>query len=139
MAASQILNRVQLAALNKIGNIICPAHREEKLPSFQELGVVEHVDILLVEIPPADLADLKLLLSLLGLLPEFMLSWLLSALEKGRDLNGAVGTLVRTVRFGLRGIIFSLYYSGLKGSAAETVLTPVDRIGYKVTHRPGSK
>jgi hypothetical protein len=128
--ASKILGSLQISALNKIGNIICPANGE--FAQFSDLAVVDHVDLLLEEIPPADLADLKMLLTILGLLPSFVLRFILNLLESKQDMNGEIGTLVRTVRFGLRGIIFSLYYSGLKGSGAESLTTPMSVIGYNI-------
>lgn len=127
---SKILNKVQIRALNNLGNVMCPG--EDGFPKFSALGAVEHVDYLLEEIPPADLADLKLLLFLLGFMPSFVLRAMMNFLEKNQDMNGDIGALIRMIRFGLRGIIFSLYYSGLKGRDSAVAKTPVDIIGYNV-------
>lgn len=127
---SHILNGLQISALNRLGDVMCPANGE--FPSFSDLGAVEHVDFLLEEIPSSDLADLKLLLLLLGLMPSFVLRAMMNFIEAKADMNGEVGTLIRMVRFGLRGIIFSLYYSGLKGSTSKVTQTPVDVVGYHV-------
>jgi len=137
--ASVYLNRLQLFALSKIGEVICPANPVENLPSFRELGVIEHIDIVLAEIPEADLGDLKILLSLLGLLPEFIIRGLIVFLEKYRHLNGEAGTLIRTVRFGLRGLIFSLYYSGLRAEKSTVGADPVSLIGYKTVNINSAK
>ena len=128
--ASQILSSIQIKALNKIGDIMCPENGE--FPLFSRLGAVDHVDILLEEIPTADLGDLKMLLTILGLLPSFVLKFILNLLESQQHMNGEIGTLVRTVRFGLRGLIFSLYYSGLKGEKSGTVALPIDVVGYQI-------
>lgn len=127
---STILNKIQIRALNNLGDVMCPGG--DGFPEFSELGAVEHVDLLLVEIPEADLSDLKLLLFLLGFMPAFVLRFMLNFLEKNQNMNGDIGALVRMVRFGLRGIIFSLYYSGLKGRDSAVTQTPVDVIGYHV-------
>lgn len=125
---SKNLNSLQLRALNKMGDILCPAN--EEFPSFSKLGALEHIDILLDEIPPADLKDLKLLLLLLGLLPSFALRIFLRLVEANQNHNGEVGTILRTIRFGLRGLIFSIYYSGYKGQNSDVTKTPVEIIGY---------
>lgn len=130
---SRVLNGLQIRALNNLGDVMCPGG--DGFPRFSALGAVEHVDILLDEIPPADLADLKLLLLLLGLMPAFVLRGLLNLLEKRMDMDGEVGTLIRMVRFGLRGIVFSLYYSGLKGSGSTVEKTPMEVIGYDIQMR----
>lgn len=127
---SEILNKIQIRALNNLGDVMCPGG--EGFVGFSELGAVEHVDLLLLEIPPSDLSDLKLLLFLLGFMPAFVLRFMLNFLERNQDMNGDIGALIRMVRFGLRGIIFSLYYSGLKGRDSTATQTPVDAIGYTV-------
>lgn len=130
---SKNLNSIQLRALTKIGDIICPENNE--FPSFSKLGALEHIDILLDEIPPADLKDLKLLLTLLGLMPSFILRLILNLIESNQNHNGELGTILRTVRFGLRGLIFSIYYSGFKGKDSPVEKTPTDIIGYHVQMR----
>lgn len=131
--ASQILNSIQIRALNKIGDIMCPEN--EDFPQFSRLGAIDHIDILLEEIPTADLGDLKMLLTILGLLPSFVLRFILNLLESQQHVNGEVGTLIRTVRFGLRGLIFSLYYSGLKGEKSGQVRLPIEVVGYKIQYK----
>jgi hypothetical protein len=126
----KLLNPIQVKALNKIGDLMCPTHNE--LPSFTQLGAIEYVDILMAELPPNDLKDLKLLLTILGFMPSWILLGILNFLEKNQDMNGEIGTLIRTVRFGFRGIIFSLYYSGLKGHQSSVPSTPDQIVGYKI-------
>lgn len=126
---SAILNQRQLRAITKIGDVYCP--ETSPFPSFSDLGAIEHIDILLEEIPEQDLSDLKLLLSILGWMPSPLIWILIAGLEKGKDLGGPLGTLARMIRFGFRGIIFSLYYSGLKGAQSKASSTPVDLVGYK--------
>lgn len=127
---SQILNGIQMKAIQKIGDIYCP--KTEPFPSFSELGAIEHIDILLEEIPPQDLADLKLLLSILGFMPSFVIWMLIAGIEKGKNLGGPLGAVLRMIRFGFRGIIFSLYYSGLKGRQSSIAQTPMELVGYKI-------
>jgi hypothetical protein len=106
---SQILNERQIKAVRKIGNVICPG--SENLPRFSSVNFESHIDIVLKELPPNDLGDLKLLLSILSFMPSFILKMILLTLELLKDIGTPIGGLIRMIRFGLRGIIFSVYYS----------------------------
>lgn len=128
---SQQLNSLQQSALNRLGDVLCPAY--DDYPSFSQLDVVHHADIVLDELPETDLKDLKLLLTVLFFLPSPLMVLMMKLLERLKGMNGPVGTLVRMLLFGLRGISFALYYSGLKGPAATAVKTPVEVVGYHVS------
>lgn len=130
---SQILNPAQLRALNNLGEIYCPGDNE--LPSFKSLRVIEHVDTLLEEIPPQDLADLKLLLNILGYTPVLFLKFLVSFIERFYEIGSPIGALLRMLRFGFRGLIFSLYYSGLQGQQGTISKTPDKIIGFEIQMR----
>lgn len=127
---SQQLNNMQKAALNRLGNVICPKYEDH--PAFSELDVVHHADIVLDELPETDLKDLKLLLTVLFFLPSPLMHLMLIVLEKMKNMNGGLGALVRMLLFGLRGLTFALYYSGLRGPKATATKTPVDVVGFKV-------
>lgn len=129
---SRYLESRHLLAITKIGDIYCPAHPE--LPSFGELGVIEHVDQVVGTLPAADLKDLKLLLLLLSFLPRFVLAGFVRILEYAPSVPTPVGAILRMIRFGLRGIVFSLYYSGLKGRNFNGVV-PREKIGFIVQMR----
>lgn len=128
------LNSFQKAALNRLGNVLCPAHGEH--PSFSELDVVYHADIVLDELPAGDLKDLKLLLFVLFFLPAPLMRLMMVTLERMKEMNGELGTLVRMLLFGLRGLTFALYYSGLRGPKASAKKTPVEVVGYEVRVLP---
>lgn len=121
--SSRILTGLQQKAVLKIGDIYCPKHPE--LPSFSDVQPLDRIDTLLEEIPAQDLKDLQLLLSILGVMPTFVLWLLIWVIENGKDLPTPIGALIRMIRFGFRGIIFSLYYSK----------TPAELIGYKTQMR----
>lgn len=132
ISSSKFLERRHLLAISKLGNIYCPSHPE--LPSFSELGVIEHVDQVVGSLPPADLKDLKLLLLLLSFLPSFALSGFVRILEYAPLVPTPLGAVLRMIRFGLRGIVLSLYYSGLSGRGYTGVI-PRERIGFSVQMR----
>lgn len=131
---NQHLNYFQKASLNRLGDVICPSY--EDYPAFSDLDVVHHAHVVLDELPESDLKDLKLLLFVLFFVPAPLMSLMMVVLEKMKDMNGAIGTLVRMLLFGLRGITFALYYSGLTGPQARVKKTPVDVVGYKVQVLP---
>lgn len=124
------LNYFQKAALNRLGDVICPKNGE--FPSFSELDCVHHAHIVLDELPPQDCSDLKMLLTVLWFLPAPFLRIFLYLIEKMKDLNGEVGALIRMLNFGLRGVAFSLYYSGMTGPKAVVKKTPVNVVGFEV-------
>ena len=124
------LNSLQRRAVNRMGNVMCPRH--DNFPSFKELDCVAHADIVLNELPESDLNDLKLLLTVLFFMPAPLMKLMFAFLETTQNMGGPLGPLLRMIRFGLRGIVFSLYYSGLKGPKATAAMTPHQVIGYQV-------
>lgn len=128
------LNYFQKAALNRLGDVICPENGE--FPAFSDLDCVHYAHMVLDDLPEQDLSDLKMLLFVMWFMPSFVMRIFLSTLEKLKDLNGEVGTLVRMLLFGLRGIAFALYYSDLRGPKARVTITPVKVVGYSVNVAP---
>lgn len=124
------LNYFQKAALNRLGNVICP--RNEDFPAFSDLDCVHHAHIVLDELPEQDCSDLKLLLFVLWFMPSPFMRIFLNIVEKLKDMDGEIGTLMRMLNFGLRGVAFSLYYSGMTGPKAVVSKTPVNVVGYSV-------
>lgn len=112
---------------------MCP--RNGEFPSFSDLDCVHHAPIILNEIPAQDLKDLKLLLFVLWFLPTPFMRIFLMCLEKMKDMNGELGTLIRMLQFGLRGIAFALYYSDMRGPNAVTQTTPVKVVGFSIMVR----
>lgn len=137
------LNGLQRTGLNRLGDCYAPggkvtaAHGSRSFPSFSELGCIEHADRVLDYLPAADRNDLKLLLGILALSPPPVLKgfvWLLEHSESGLFSLGPVGSLLRLIRLGLKGLVFSLYYSGMRGSRY-TGPTPVELLGYDAKAR----
>jgi hypothetical protein len=124
------LNYFQKAALNRLGDVICPKNGE--FPSFSELDCAHYAHMVLDDLPSQDLSDLKMLLFVLWFMPSPIMRIFLFTLEKLNNLNGEVGTLIRMLLFGLRGIAFALYYSDLRGPNAKVTTTPVKVVGYEV-------
>ena len=132
-AQSAYLNQRQLRALERLGDLVLPGG--EGMPSFSATGSLAHVDKLLAVTPAQDVRDLRLLLSLLSRLPDLCLYWLLNLIEMRERLPALIAAPLRLFNIGLKGILFSLYYSGLPGpyQQGETVLA---RMQYELHCEP---
>lgn len=127
--SSKYFGGLALAGVNKVGQAYCPG--DETFPSFKKLGAVEHVDRVAEDIPEGDRGGLGIIFTLFGLMPQFMVTGIFRFLEWSWQKNIAQNVITRQIRLGLRGIAFSLYYSGLKGSQY-TGKTPVELIGFSL-------
>jgi hypothetical protein len=84
---------------------------------------VRDLDRILDFMPAGDLGDLKTLLSILSFFPGFLVAWIMRFLEIALPVPGPVGGILRLIRLGLRGLIFTLYYSDPE---------VVKKVGYEV-------
>jgi hypothetical protein len=110
---SEFLNQRQLNALERLGDLLLPGG--EGFPTFSATGCLAHVDELLAATPAQDLRDLRLLLTLLSVFPGGLLKALLNMIEARERFPNSIAAPLRLLNLGLKGIIFSLYYSGLTG------------------------
>ncbi len=107
-------NQSALKGLNKMGDILVPGTGD--FPSFSQYNCIEHVDGLLAYAPADDVKDLGMVLMLLSFLPRVLLIKLVKILAGAPQKKGGIGTLLRQLNMGIRGIVFSLYYSEKPGS-----------------------
>ncbi len=75
--------------------------------------------------------ELQGVLTVVSFLPRFLVVDLLHWLEAGLWPPGPWAPPLRVVRLGLRGIVFSLYYSGGAGPSYDG-LGPLDVLSYRV-------
>lgn len=120
-ATSKHLNERQLAAIERIGDVLVPGDGE--LDSFSRSGCVRHVDRVLGYMPASDLEDLKTLLSILAVLPAPVIALVLRLLEGSPFVPGQAGGILRLIRIGLRGLVMTLYF----GDGAV-----LEKLGYRV-------
>lgn len=105
---SEFLSKREIKGLMKLGDVICP--KNDEFPSFSELGCIEYVDEAVGSLDPYDRNDLKLFLKVASLLPKFMIKFVMII------INRPFMALLRMGNIGIKGIIYSLYYSGKQGS-----------------------
>lgn len=123
------LSPIAKKGLCRLGDIICP--KNDEFPSYTELGVIDYVDGMLETAPEPDIKDLGLVLSILAYMPDFALKWLVKSMNESHHKNGFISTLFRQLDFGIKGIIFSTYYSGEKGHNYSGK-TPTDVIDFSI-------
>ncbi len=134
---SRIFNQRQLRILLRIGELMVPGIGA--LPSFKESGCMFNIDSVMAPAPTEDTQALKLVLTLLSYLPFPVVRGILNALNRLDSVCSKnqqprwLATLtcqLRLLLFGLRGIIFTLYYSG-QGSPYQSSGV-YQAMGYKV-------
>ncbi len=124
---SRYLSKREIKGLRKIGDIIIP--RNGPFPSFSETGCLQHVDDAVAYLDPIDLKDLKSFLAVASFLPGFMIKLVLRLLEWGTF------SLLRMGNLGIRGVVYSLYYSN-KTATDYKGTKPHEMIGYQVKTIP---
>ncbi|MBW8051959.1 MAG: hypothetical protein FVQ77_16790 [Cytophagales bacterium] len=130
---SKLLSKPALKAINRIGDIMMPKNGE--LPSYSELGGIEHIDEILQCAPENDIKDLSMILSILSVMPGFVLKWLIKKMGRSHKQKGGLSVIFRQLDFGLKGIILSTYYSEKAGSGYKGK-TPLEVIGYRINRIP---
>ena len=108
MNTSRYLSVREVAALNRLGDILCPG--DDKLPRFSATGAVRRFDDMADYMVVSDRDDLKMLLSVFYFLPNIMIRFLLIVFAGMERLPGPLGSLGRLVMFGLKGVITTLYF-----------------------------
>jgi hypothetical protein len=131
---SKFLTEREIAGILNLGDVFIPG--EGELPPFSKSNGIGEVDRVMAYVPPQDLKDLKMLLGILGLMPAFVSRLLIWVTEKGRDLPSPVGDVLRLIRIGLRGVVFSLYYAQSSVSKSLGYNVQVERSEKRVAETP---
>ena len=126
---SRFMSPIQFRGLNRLGDAFIPGDGE--LPSFSACGCAEHVDRVLGPMPEEDRKDLLMLLGILSMFPVFVLRMFWWLLEASRWIPTPVGSFLRFLRTGLKGLVVTLYYSGETG-AGYTGPSSYSVLDYKV-------
>ena len=111
--ASTYLSNSAIKGLTRIGDILVPGNDE--FPSFSAFMCMDHIDGLVSYAPADDIKDLGMVLGILSIMPTGVLKWLVNMMADSHNNTGPLGTLLRQLNMGIRGIVFSLYYSDKPG------------------------
>ncbi|MGI0119022.1 hypothetical protein [Zooshikella sp. RANM57] len=127
---SKYLQQHQLNTLKKMGDILIPG--DNSLPNFSSTGCLYQIDTVLQATHPDDVNALRKLLTVFSIIPKQLLNILLPGLLKLAKLPGVLGTPFRQFEFATKGLLMSLYYSGLSTDFNE-YSSVHSKIGYQVT------
>lgn len=109
--SSRWLSPVQLRSLERLGDLYLPG--TERLPSFSASGSLAQIDVVLEGVHEDDLKGLGLLLILLRWMPLPLLRLMLKAIDRHHRFPPPLAGLLRLLNLALKGVVMSLYYSGL--------------------------
>lgn len=126
---SKILSKSALRTINRMGDIVLP--KTSEFPSFSETGCLEHIDDIIVYAPKEDISGLNMVLGILSVFPDSFLKMIIRNMQSSHSKNGSLSFIFRQLDFGLKGIIFTCYYSGKTGKSYKGK-NPHDIIGYKI-------
>ena len=124
---SKFLNKSAVKGLSRIGDILIPGN--SRFPSFSQYQCLDHIDDVLAYAPTDDVSDLKMVLSIFSFLPKSTLRWIVKQMETAHKGSGAISSLFRQLNMGIRGIVFSLYYSEKPGPGFHGD-NPIEMIGF---------
>ena len=110
------LTRSQLAGLCKVGDVMIPGDAD--LPSFSAAGCAEHADRMIAHMNDADRQGVILLLGVFRFLPRIALRLLLRLTERHRAFPEPIAAVLRLLNVGVKGVVMTLYYSGLDQQGA---------------------
>ncbi len=129
---SKHFNSIQLRSLERIGELFLPAH--DQLPGFAESGCLENVDIVLDEVHPDDRMALGLFLYVLRVTPLFLVGKFIGMMDTHQHYPEPIAGVLRLLNIALKGIVMSLYYSGLMGAglsgASGRIRNPLDVLDF---------
>ncbi|MDH5581563.1 MAG: aldehyde dehydrogenase family protein, partial [Bdellovibrionales bacterium] len=109
--SSRFLNEKELKGFLKTADILLPG--EGELPRFGQTDFSRYIDDILEEATATDVQDLKMLFGIFYWIPSFFIRIILVVSEKS-DFGPRFWQLnMRLINIGLKGIIYSLYYSRL--------------------------
>jgi len=127
------LSPLQMRGLRKVGDVLIPGDAD--LPSFSKCGCITHVDRMLEYMYAADRDGVKALLGVCGVLPTLVVRGLLALTEQHAGLPNAVGSVLRLINTGLKGVVMTLYYSDVGEGVS---IYKVIRYDAKVVTRPSA-
>lgn len=130
---SRFFNRVQLASLTRLGNIYAPGNG--RLPSFSETQCIEYIDEVLASVDPDDVQLLGVLLLVLRWVPLWLMRPMIAMMDHHDRYPEWMAGGLRLVSLGVKGVIMSLYFSGLQGTASSGT-NVYDAMGYSLHCEP---
>ncbi len=120
------LNKWQLRGVTKLGNVLCPG--TAKLPSFSSSKALANADRCYGYLTAEDQAGLGTLLYWLGIFPGGVARLLIKLVDTANRWPKFIAPLLRLLQIGLKGFIYSLYYSDAEIRKALGYVTSVQGV-----------
>lgn len=117
------LSKAHLKGIEKLGRVVIPDNID--FPPFKELQAEKYLNRMIDYMYDDDKSAILLILKLFSIIPLFKIRWTMSLIEKGSKWKGMTGAPFRMLQIGLKGLIFTIYYSDL--TTDQTIHT---KIGY---------
>lgn len=112
VTVSKWLGSLQLRGARRCGDVLIPGDGKD-LPAFSETGLIRHIDRLLDYMSEADRDGLIMLLGVFGFLPKTGISLLMAMAKANAKFPDFLGSSLRQVYIGIRGLFYTLYYSNI--------------------------
>lgn len=109
--SSTILTAAQQRGLLRLGDVIIPG--DDLLPSFSASGVADEVDRMLGWMYDSDRSAIQAVLAICAVLPTPAIRGVVTLTERADSAPEPAAAALRMASFGIKGLIVSLYYSGL--------------------------
>jgi acyl-CoA reductase-like NAD-dependent aldehyde dehydrogenase len=103
---------LSLKGLSKAGDIVLPGG--DGLPCFSETNFLDHFGRISHYMNEDDREGLKLLTSIMGLMPSVFIRFMLWLATLHHMAPGPLGVILRQINIGIRGVLFTMYYSHLE-------------------------
>jgi aldehyde dehydrogenase (NAD+) len=110
------LTKGQLAGLLKVGDLIVPGDTD--LPSFSASGCAQHADRMIAHMNAGDRDGLVMLLGAFRFMPGIAVRALLHLTDRHTSFPEPIATGLRMIGIGVKGVVTTLYYSGLDDRGA---------------------
>lgn len=97
----------------KVGDIFLPENGD--FPKYSDVAGTHKLNDLITYVPKDDAQSLNIVLSVFSFLPNSVLGWVVKKMTTSMDdpNDGMIPSLFRQLNVGLRGLLFSTYYSEL--------------------------
>jgi aldehyde dehydrogenase (NAD+) len=106
----------QMAGLAKLGDVMIPGDGD--LPSFSASGCARHVDRMLPFMNESDRRGVVALLSALRFLPRPAVRAVVWLADRHRSVPEPLAAVLRLLNIGVKGVVMTLYYSGIDDAGA---------------------
>ena len=105
------LSNQAIKGIKKIGDIYLPGDSE--FPPYSEVAGTFKLNDMVQYAPDDDIKSLSTVLTIFSFLPMFVLRWIVKLMTNANERanDGLIPSMLRMLDLGLRGLLYSTYYS----------------------------